>query len=258
VKVVVYADESGTHDKTGKLPGSKFSIVAGFAAFDHTWIKFCRDWEAVLIKYKIPYFHFKEFADKKNSAKNPQWDYYDWSEQKRHDFLMELAKVAGDGNKIPIGGAYNNVEYQKTTENIRSQKLDIPYDKNPHKYCINEFFLSFYGELEILWPSLTAPITFFFDHSDDPEWKAAIHEGFDFYRAKDSRLREISFADKKQKPHLPLQAADMIAYRCRQVMEHYVNNTMAPKIPELDKAIFRNLESSIKRLYPGLEALKNL
>jgi hypothetical protein len=32
VQIVVYADESGTHDKTGMLPGSEVAVMAGYAA----------------------------------------------------------------------------------------------------------------------------------------------------------------------------------------------------------------------------------
>ena len=43
VKLAVYADESGTHDKTGALPGSGVAIVGGIVAPIEEWSKFCRN-----------------------------------------------------------------------------------------------------------------------------------------------------------------------------------------------------------------------
>jgi hypothetical protein len=54
VKVVIYADESGTHDKTGAKEGSQIAIIAGFAAQVKTWVKFCKQWQATLSKFHAP------------------------------------------------------------------------------------------------------------------------------------------------------------------------------------------------------------
>lgn len=62
MKIVVYADESGTHDKSGCLPGSEGAVFAGFAAKEDTWIRFRKDWQAVLEKYSADYFHFSEWS----------------------------------------------------------------------------------------------------------------------------------------------------------------------------------------------------
>ena len=47
MKVIVYADESGTHDKAGMEPGSEVAVTAGYAGKVDGWIKFCKDWQAV-------------------------------------------------------------------------------------------------------------------------------------------------------------------------------------------------------------------
>jgi hypothetical protein len=68
VNVIVYADESGTHDPAGKQPGSSITIVAGYAAFGDSWEAFARKWQAVLDKYhgtaRERYFHFSELPPK--------------------------------------------------------------------------------------------------------------------------------------------------------------------------------------------------
>jgi hypothetical protein len=48
VKLVFYADESGTHDPTGNAPGSKVANVAGMVAPYDEWAAFCNRWQAAL------------------------------------------------------------------------------------------------------------------------------------------------------------------------------------------------------------------
>ncbi len=57
--VVVYADESGTHSKSGELKGSAESIVGGLTASAEEWAEFSREWQLVLNKYGAPFFHFR-------------------------------------------------------------------------------------------------------------------------------------------------------------------------------------------------------
>ena len=71
--LVVYADESGTHDKTGKQNGAREATVAGIAALRDDWIQFCKEWQRVLDKYGAPYFHYKEWraAEVRAEMKRP-------------------------------------------------------------------------------------------------------------------------------------------------------------------------------------------
>jgi hypothetical protein len=81
---------------------------------------------------------------------------------------------------------------------------------------MGEFFNHYHRETWERWGDFKAPVTFFFDQSDDPKWKSALHEVYDAFAKKDLRMKGISFVDKKEMTHLPLQAADMLAYRTRQ------------------------------------------
>ena len=62
VKIAVYSDESGTHDPTGRKPGSREALIAGFAAPMEEWKLFYSRWQAILNKYSVRYFHFWEWA----------------------------------------------------------------------------------------------------------------------------------------------------------------------------------------------------
>jgi len=241
VNVIVCADESGTHDPAGRQPGSLVTIVAGYAAFGHSWEAFAYRWQDVLDKYhgkdQERYFHFREFAAIKTRSKDPEWLYYGWSKKQRHDYLIELATVSGDCHSVLIAGALNNPTFQAKREAIRLENPELFKDESSHRRWIKQFFISFYIETRRFWPSLSTPIHFVFDQSDDPEWKKAVHDVYDDCCRKDKRFEGIEFRDKKK--YLPLQAADMVAYRLRQSSECVVKEGALKNLSELDSALFK-------------------
>jgi hypothetical protein len=60
MNIVVYADESGTHDPTGSQQGAGAVVICGVVAPKEDWIAFDIRWRKILKKYKACYFHFRE------------------------------------------------------------------------------------------------------------------------------------------------------------------------------------------------------
>lgn len=120
MKIIVYADESGTHDQTGTQPGSEVAVIAGYVAKVDSWIKFCKDWGAVLKKHNAPYFHFREFAEassvvrgkREASSQFKNNPYFGWEIDRLDNFLFDLAEVAAAGSKVPVGG-YADIAFIK-------------------------------------------------------------------------------------------------------------------------------------------------
>src|SRR3984957_653149 len=75
VNISVYADESGTHALSGKGDGAHIAVLGGYAGMDSDWVNFCGRWQTTLNDYKVPIFHFSEYADKINSPKRRDWPY---------------------------------------------------------------------------------------------------------------------------------------------------------------------------------------
>jgi len=250
VNVIVCADESGTHDTAGKEIGSSVAIVAGYAAFGHSWTAFPGKWQAVLDKYhgmdRERYFHFSEFAAITKRSTDATWLYYGWSKEKRHDYLMELATVAGDCPGILIAGALNNPCFQEAREAMHLENPKLSKEEISKGVWIKQFFISFYIETRRCWPSLSVPIHFVFDQSEDREWKRAILDVHHDCRLRDNRLKSIEFADKKT--YLPLQAADMVAYRLRQTTEHAVTKGPLDDFSELDSELFKRTTERLAAL----------
>jgi hypothetical protein len=256
-EIIVYLDESASHHK--KVT-DQVIVVAGYVARLRTWQEFIKGWQSVLKKYKTNYFHFSEWsaASAICRGKRAPFDqfknnpYRNWSLENLDGFLYELADVAGANDKLPIAGAINLSGFERAIKINQTAQSPLPYDNNIYKYCLNEVFKSFFTETNIQWPDFADKVFFVFDQTHDPKWQKAINEVFSYYRNNDSRIFNFYYADKKVDGNEPLQAADMIAFRARQLVEHFIDGKLKNQ-KSLDHAIFRNLEASIRKLYPNLE-----
>ena len=243
MKVTIYADESGIHDKTGKQPGSKAIALAGFLGLDDDWAKFSGEWESILKQENVPCFHFSEFADKKNHSKDKSWPYYNWSEIRRDNFLFELANLIKKRAQFPVGSCYSISNFNKFSPQEKEQLGD------PYRNCVVLFFQAFCGEMGMRWDLYRGEkISFVFDQTKDLKWRTTIQEVFNLFKTKTifgQMMGEITFQDKKV--HLPLQAADLNVYRLRQFYEKRATGIIPP-FTKLDRILYDGLEkTSIKR-----------
>lgn len=209
-------------------------------------VEFCVAWQKVLDQYAAPYFHFREWADasavvrgrRRASSeflkKNP---YRDWAQSKLDTFLSELVDVAASCQALMIGGY---VPAKKLAED-KSNGL-TKTSRTAEELCIEHFFNSVLSTINReRSPLKRQPIAFVFDYSDDPEWRRIIKDAFESSRLRNRHFKEMSFASKKR--HLPLQAADMAAYRVRQRMEDLVTLDLSKTWEKLGTKLFRKINA---------------
>jgi hypothetical protein len=241
VDIVAYVDESGTHDITGKLRGSREAVIGGYAAPKGEWIKFQARWRTILRRYRVCYFHFCEWTDAFQVAngnrpateefkkKNP---YAHLQKSDLDKFILELAAVAGGGDKVVLGNCVHLPNYTKA---VNSGQF-LP-NANPYHECVKEFFSGFRQTIKMQFPTWNMmPVSFFFDQSDK-RWVSAVHEIYDDARKVNRNFREIAFADKKRVQML--QAADMVAFRSRQMSQNFVDDKIRANWTELDESVFK-------------------
>ena len=243
VKIVVYVDESGTHDLTGQRPGAREATIAGYAAPPKVWKRFRQDWQAVLNRYSAPYFHFCEWADAfavANRKRDPTSRFKDnpyshLDVGRLNTFIVELARIAGAGDKAIVGvGVHTRLFHKK------KEQGQLPPGASPYHGCAGKFFEGFCDSISNQKrPWKRFPVSFFFDQAGDNEWKHAVLSAFDLYRKQHPQFRAIAFADKKETPNLPLQAADMLAYRVHQISANWVDDTVSANWAEFDEAVFK-------------------
>jgi len=77
-----YFDASGT--KQGKM-----LVVGGFISSVGDWLDFENEWKEVLDRWKVPYFHMKQFTACRNPFDNKKWE----REEYRKVFLNDLIGV---------------------------------------------------------------------------------------------------------------------------------------------------------------------
>jgi len=226
--------------------------VGGYGAKIDSWGKFCEEWKAVLDEYDAKYFHAREFFDALAIARqkrdpNSSYEsnhYKGWDKDALDNFYCDLAKVIKSRNAF-LSAAY--IDTQKLAAGLKeSPRSDI---SNPHEMAVWNFYESFVKTLEAKWPKLTGPVSVCFDQTTDGEWYKAITRIHHSYKKIRPRIEEkIKFGDKED--HLPLQAADMAAYRLRQIASKSCGYDSSARVTEFDRALFGDTLRNIRELYP--------
>jgi hypothetical protein len=229
--LAAYADESET---TG------FGAFGGYVASVDEWEKFGVQWQQILDNHKVDYFHFSEWAmasavirgKRPPHSKFKENQYCRWPLSDLDSFLLKLGKVAGMLKKGTFGGYISIEEFnrRKTVSNG-----GVLFGEKHRDYCLRACFLAFIDALNTVWPRYAESVSFFWDITQDISWKQSIMEAYEPFRKNNPSFNEIAFANDKTR--LPLQAADMIAYRMRQRSEKFSRDEKQI-MSDLDKMLF--------------------
>ena len=230
-------------------------IVAGLVGLRSDWIIFCRMWQYVLNKHSAKYFHFREWAQasavvrrkRDPDSKFGENPYKDWNQEKLDAFLFELAEVAVSDGRLIVGGYV-------PTRKLQSDQAAGTASSNASagELCVRHFFDSVISTISEERKVLKRlPISVFFDHVKDKQWKRVIQNGYDESCKTHRQFRALTIASRSlaervesgDTESLPLQAADMVAYRLRQRMEDTVNLDLSRDWAKLDDILFRTINS---------------
>jgi hypothetical protein len=228
--------------------------VSGWVDWVEYWNTFCGQWQSIINKYDAPYFHFVDWAyashilrsgkaPSSSFSKNP---YKEWTLEKLDAFLYELAKIAGGGKKIYVGSFVSTKDFAEAKKHPYYSRFATTHD--PYQACLNGFFESFAREVQQQWTYWKEPVSFFFDQNGDKEWNHFVRDAFIEAQRKDSRISELSFVNGKIPPHLPIQAADMICGRNRQLAEKFTDPNILSNPSKLDDLL---IKPSILRATPA-------
>jgi hypothetical protein len=171
--------------------------------------------------------------------------------EKLDSFLFRLAEVAGGSQRLFVGGFISTRDFAEAKKNPAYRGFAPA--KGPYQACLDQFFESVTAEIQQQWPEWNKSVSFFFDQNkDDKEWCHFVLDAFTAAKERNSRIGELAFADKKEPAHLPLQAADMVAFRMRQIAEKFTDPNIFPNPSKLDDLL---IKPSFERATPAyLEA----
>jgi hypothetical protein len=205
-----YADESGTHDIHGLLPGAEVLAVIGFIASRKQWSKMSAKWNKRLRRAHIARpFHMREFFN------DPP--YNAWSQCKRDRFLRQMIKIARDKTWFAIGATVQVKDYDEVVPQWLKDD-----DQRPYFFCFRLFFDAILHLLKTeIDPVLERKesVACYFDRQE--EYAEQAHKtfiGLKSLRDPDDRLTSLTFGSRAQ--YVPLQAADLMAYYGRRIVTH--------------------------------------
>lgn len=241
--LTVYIDESGTNDN------SEFTLLVGYVAKDDIWGKFIKDWDSILKKYKVGYFHFCEWATAARIKNKPEAHvdssyktnpYRNLEIVELNNFFDECAKMLGEPDIYPIPAILDNKTFQqdklsgKITNPIALLHLDDPYSLLFKKFFYDTFLTIFKR-----WGKTDDELLFVFDNVEEIEWRNRIEKIAYQHRPCERPIKEIKYLKKTEA--LPLQACDMLAYRTNQVCNNVRNEKFAKKMTLLDSIVMSRI-----------------
>jgi hypothetical protein len=224
-------DETGPNSKNGVHKNLEWAGVGACIATRERWATLSTQWRRVLDDFNVKSFHFHTFADKKNSGNDPKWPYHGWGEQKRKDFLFSLAKIANENTIGTIAVLVHVPSYYEYIPEWYRQHIRLP-----QAFCLRHLLEVIWGDVEERSqasfqkdPNAFVPAAFFFDRVDpksSPDWYYMINRLFKLQRESaglENLVGKIIISSKSGLGAIspPLEAADLVTYRARQVEEQF-------------------------------------
>jgi|SRR6185295_18905104 len=259
VSLFIYLDESGTHDKTGRHKTAKLASVGGCIAHVDEWTRLGPLWGKILEDYGVDHFHFAEWSAAHKVAKklgHPTRDYQKnpfrgLSVGDLEDLIIRIATLLGDANKRFCAGFANTHEIFKA-----KSTGSVSIGEDPYKFCVENCFTEILLCLKESWRQMGESVSVIFDWTDDDNWRSAIEGVYKRHREVNPRFVSIGFHDKKVKEFWPLQVADFITNKGRNIYRKTVEQDLS--ITDIDSKIALALfpqESAMTKAY--LEKLKS-
>lgn len=236
VMLAAYADESFAEDKPGRIPTSAFG---GFVASVTEWEKFNSLWRQVLDDHDAATFgfHFSKWSMAMAVAKGkrPTSDFHKnpyrgWEKDKLNSFLFKLAAVAHTRIDGSFGGYLSLKRF-----NQRKSAGEILIGEDYRDYCLKSCFEALVDTLNYKWRKGSERVSVVWDDTETVSWKKSIVEAYEPFKKNNPSFASITFANDQL--CLPLQAADMVAYRIRQKTDKRYKGER-DEMTQLDKILF--------------------
>jgi hypothetical protein len=160
-------------------------------------------------------------------------------------FFNESVLLIGSHNVIPFGAQLKTHEFHKFAGRNSQDAYSILFKKEPFSLLHHDFFQYFESRAQLKWDDNSSDsIDFIFDRTGDVNWIASVKKTFAVYQKQNRRFGHVDFGDKTI--HLPLQIADIAAYRTNQVWTNLMEKQNL-KISILDKMIVKNMPGISQR-----------
>lgn len=194
-----YMDETG-HSRDER---QRFVGVAGLVAPAESWEAFDRKWKETLGVFKIPYFHMKDFANRRRYFEG-------WSELKRQKLLGKLLRIIATTHPFPVGAIVSLDDYRSFSAEDRELMGD------PYHFCLMGCVYLPAWRTENASTAVRVAIVFG-EQSEFKNMAGLLLDDFKQNNAAAKRFDPPAFEDMKTV--VPLQAADIVAYELYKEFE---------------------------------------
>lgn len=201
VYYTAYMDETGHAADDAQ----RFCGMAGFLAPADRWEVFEGKWKQVLVDFKIPYFHMKEFA-------HSEGVFAGWrgKELKRRKLFGTLLNKIAAIHPIPIGSITSLDAYRALTDEDRMIHHD-PYLRS---------LLDCSGMPGIVLRDQPPEVRYAVVFSEQTEFRHRAESVYQMIRKGFTFASRMMYPDfKDMRALVPLQAADIIAYELHKEFE---------------------------------------
>jgi hypothetical protein len=221
IGLTIYADESGTHDEHGMQRGSEVTAVAGYITDKRNWERLTRRWNRARKEFGIKGpFHASEYW-----RNEPPFN--QWTDAKKKRCLSTFIKIARDNTWFAVGGMVRTRDWDE----IVAPKYKHGYKgglslSHPYHFCFQMLLVQFMGYLENdidkrfrRRKGFEERVSFVFDRHQ--QFGKVASSGFQTLKKHidpENRFVSLTFGSKDE--HIPLQAADLLAFYARRILTH--------------------------------------
>ena len=222
----VYFDESGSPSDTAAL------VVAGFIATAEEWIRYEREWKAILKAFDVPALHMRNFAHSAREFKT-----WKGNEGKRRAFLSRLIRIIRKRTKRSFACTILMEDYKKVDLDYHLSDVFKPY-AIAGRSCVDK--VNKWAKDESI-----SEVAYIFEDG-------ACDKGELIHRLRTDGISKYGFLKKSES--VAFQAADLLAY------EQFLANV---RISSGEVQSFEDLRESLRQLNKapndwGVYAARNL
>lgn len=246
--LVAYLDDSGSDGQ------NNYFVLAGYIATPDVWEEFSEKWRSTLdVEPKIGCFKMTEAMGMRNRFSPSKG----WTREKINERVEALTEIISETDVIQVSSYINWSDYRSVIKRIpKAEASDDLVHRSPYSLALHRLITDFF--LFNVHHSQDIRCDWIFDYQSASEMRFAKKAWLTSKAIIDLEMPQFAknfaappvYKDDKDEP--PLQAADLLAWSTRRVLER---DTLKGKVP--DKALDNLLiPRAITRRW-GLEDLEN-
>jgi hypothetical protein len=201
-------------DDSGKQAASPYVCIAGYLADYSYWTPFVMQWRHLLWKHGISALHMNELMTGNGEFSSIEWKH------KKDAVVSEFIEVIVANRLIGFGVAVESAYWNSLPRAFQKR------NGNAQEFCFERILRRIRGRLTLA--DSRDYVSIIFDH--DMEFSKPRLTKFDNVMKRDDWAREryssITFANSRV--HIPLQAADLLAWTTRRSLQDRASDVTAP------------------------------